>query len=150
MCALGEHRAPTGSAGLGQSTVGDHVWSETAHNPARQSSMMGEGMKKVTDCVCFVSMNLCVGTGDCLVSVSKFFFIFSLHSLHSVWSYYARCFHRLFSQELGNDCTHSCGTRACKSAGCIILYPPYTILLCLQLKWSVPCFVFLTATMFSC
>lgn len=49
VCALGERRAPPGSAGLGQSTVGGHVRSETAHKPARQSGIM---QKKVCVCVC--------------------------------------------------------------------------------------------------
>lgn len=70
VCALGERRAPPGSAGLGQSTVGGHVRSEAAHKPARQSGVM----KRVTDCVC-----VCVGTGKCLSS--EFVFIFSAHSL---------------------------------------------------------------------
>lgn len=66
VCALGEHGAPPGSAGLGQSTVGGHVRSETAHKPARQSSIMGlGGHEKRKKFVCFVSMNLCVGTGKC-------------------------------------------------------------------------------------
>lgn len=43
VCALREHGAPPGSAGLGQSTVGGHVRSEAAHKPARQSSVMGGG-----------------------------------------------------------------------------------------------------------
>lgn len=127
MCALREHRAPPGSAGLGQSTVGGHVRSKTAHNLARQSSIMGGRLEKSFRlCVCApLTINLRVGTGKCLVSLSEFVFIFALHSLHSVWSHYACCFHRLLGQELfsffllfiffffTNGCIHSCGTQAC-------------------------------------
>lgn len=40
VCALREWRAPPGSAGLGQNTVGGHVRSKTAHKSARQSGVM--------------------------------------------------------------------------------------------------------------
>lgn len=126
VCALGEHRAPPGSAGLGQSAVGGHVRSETAHKPARQSGVMaGEGMKtekRLPDCVCVFCKH-----GSACWYWKMFVFIFSPRSLHSVCSHYARCFLRLSGQELGNDCTHSCGTQACKSTGCIMFPSRYQL-----------------------
>lgn len=63
--------------------------------------MGGRLEKSFRLCVCApVTINLRVGTGKCLVSLSEFVFIFALHSLHSVWSHYACCFHRLLGQEL--------------------------------------------------
>lgn len=162
VCAFGERWAPPGSAGLGHSTVGGHVWSKTAHKPARQSGIMGKNRTKescgvraplflVGLFVCFVfcvSINLSVGTKKCSVSVSECIFIFPLHTLHSVWSHYARCFHPLLNQELGNDCTHSCGTQVCKNMSCII-FPPDTIPLilspaeveCALFTSQLPCFL---------
>lgn len=88
--------------------------------------MGGRLEKSFRLCVCApLTINLRVGTGKCLVSLSEFVFIFALHSLHSVWSHYACCFHRLLGQELfsffllfiffffTNGCIHSCGTQAC-------------------------------------
>ena len=71
-----------------------------------------------------------------------FVFIFSPRSLHSVCSHYPRCFLRLSGWELGNDCTHSCGTQACKSTGCI-MFPSRYQLFC---SWNGVCLV----SFFSC
>lgn len=50
----------------------------------------------------------------------------SLFSLYAVCTQSGPITLVALSQELGNDCTHSCGTQACKSTGCII-FPPDTI-----------------------
>lgn len=124
VCALREQRAPPGSAGLGQSAVGGHVRSQTAHESARRGCVKGEGCRE--ELWTHACASLCV-----LWSRTVPGKVWWARSSASLFSLYAVCTqsgpitHVALSQ-LGNDCTHSCGTQACKSTGCII-FPPDTV-----------------------
>lgn len=113
VCALRERRAPPGSAGLGQSAVGGHVWSKTAHKSARQSGITTRGRAQRMKFVC-----VCVYTDE------KFVSLFSLCTQSGPITLVA------LSQELGSDCTHSS----------LWKHRLHNFFLQIPSEWSVPCF----------
>lgn len=108
--ALGQRGAPSGSAGLGQDTVGGHVRSEAAHNPARRSGVVKEDTKTVH-------------VNERKVSRAKKRKKQRFSKLKQMCLYFLSCAVRTqtgpitlvaLSQGLENDWTHSGGAQTCK------------------------------------